>query len=151
MSFFWNLPNLTFPTSPVPVDEGTRDLYGYDIYFHGDLLVTAGGDYARVGGKDNLRAAIYRRLITRPGEFRFRPDYGVGVQTFVKKTMSQANLDALRQRIVDQLSQDRRIDSVEATMEPVSINGKTALKIYVQIKAGGETRKFEPFTFAEDA
>lgn len=150
MSFNWNLPNLTFPPSPVPADEGTRDLFGYDIFFRGDSVVTAGGDYGRIGGRDNLRAAIYRRLITRPGEFRFRPDYGVGVQTYVKKALTTATSDSLRARIIDQLSQDRRIDSVDVAIELVSVNGLPVLKVHIKVQAGGEPRTFEPFTFAED-
>lgn len=150
MTFSWTLPALTFPPSPVPVDEGQRDLFGCDIRFDGDFIVTAGGDYALVTGKDNLRLAILRRLITKPGEFRFRPDYGVGIQTFVKKQLTQSLKDSLRQRIIDQLSQDRRINSVDVTLEQVTVQGKPVLKVYVKAVAGGEARTFEPFTFAED-
>ena len=68
MSFSWTLPPLVALPSPVPSDEGTRDLFGYDILFkNGDLPITGGGDYVRVGGLENLKAAIYRRLITKIG------------------------------------------------------------------------------------
>lgn len=152
MSFTWHLPPLVALPSPVPADEGTRDLYGYDIYFkNGDLPITGGGDYIRVGGVENLKAAIYRRLITRPGEFRFRPSYGVGVQTYVKKARSQANLDALKTRIIDQLSQDRRITSADCVIDVTTVNGAEVVRVIVTVVAGGQTHKFEPFNFAENA
>ncbi len=152
MSFGWTIPALTALPSPVPTDAGTSDLFGYDIFFkNGDLQITAGGDYARVGGLENLKAAIYRRLITRPGEFRFRPGYGAGVQQFVKKQATQANLDALRQRIVDQLSQDRRIQEVDVTVESGTHNGAVIWKVLVRVTTGGNKHTFEPFTFAQEA
>lgn len=153
MSLSWTIPLPVAPPPLIPVDEGTRDLFGYDILFtNGDLQVSpSGGDYIRIGGLDNLKAAIYRRLITRPGEFRFRPSYGAGVQTFVKKAMSQANLDALRNRIIDQLSQDTRITAIDAAVSQVTINGQMVVKVIVKVTAGGNTQTFEPFTFAEEA
>lgn len=152
MSFTWHLPPLVALPSPVPSDDGTRDLFGYDIFFKdGTMPLTGGGDYIRVGGVENLRAAIYRRLITRPGEFRFRPSYGVGVQSYVKKARSQANLDALRTRIVDQLSQDRRIQSADVAINTVTLNGKEVVRIVITVVAGGQSHTFEPFNFAENA
>ncbi len=152
MSFSWTLPAFVAIPSPVPLDEGTRDLWGYDILFDkGDLQLTQGGDYARVSGLPNLRAAIYRRLITRPGEFRFRPSYGVGVQTFVKKARSQANLDALRNRIIDQLSQDNRIESVDASVNIITVNGVEAIRVVVTVTAKGNAHTFEPYTFAKES
>lgn len=148
----WSLPTPAPLPSTVPVDQGKRALFGYDILFkQGAMPLTAGGDYVRIGGEDNLRAAIYRRLITRPNEFRFRPNYGAGVQSFVKKVQSQANLDACKQRIQDQLSQDRRIQSVAVEIASVAINGKAALKIFIKVTANGKLHAFEPFTFQQEA
>jgi phage baseplate assembly protein W len=151
MSFSWTLPAYTALPSPVPSDEGTRDLFGYDILFKdGDLPLTRGGDYIRVGGLDNLRAAIYRRLITRPGEFRYRPSYGVGVGMYVKKVRSQAVLDSLRTKIIDQLSQDKRIDAVDVATSTETVGGVSVLRVVVKVTAGGQDKTFEPFTFAEE-
>lgn len=148
----WSLPAPVALPSTVPVDQGKRALFGYDILFkQGAMPLTAGGDYVRIGGEDNLRAAIYRRLITRPNEFRFRPNYGAGVQSFVKKVQSQANIDACKQRIIDQLSQDRRIQSVTVDVAPVVILSTAALKIFIKITANGKTHAFEPFTFQQEA
>lgn len=150
MSFSWTLPPFVALPSPVPADAGTRDLFGYDILFkNGDLPLTSGGDYVRVGGIDNLRAAIYRRLITPPGSFRFRPSYGVGVGQYVKKIRNQATLDSLRIKIIDQLSQDKRIQAVDATLDTTTVNGKEVLRVIVKVTAGGQDKTFEPFTFAE--
>ena len=47
------------------------DLYGKDIRFDGsDFTITAQSDYATVEGIENVRLALYRRLVTRPGEYR---------------------------------------------------------------------------------
>jgi len=152
VSYSFFLPVATISSSTVPVDDGTRDLFGYDILFKdGKLPLTTGGDYIRVGGKDNLRAVIYRRLITRPGEFRFRPSYGVGVQMYVKKAASTSTLDALQQRIIEQLTQDARITEVQVNAEMIDITGGQALRVHVQVSARGEKISFEPFTFSEEA
>lgn len=148
----WTIPDPVALPSTVPVDQGKRALFGYDILFkQGAMPLTAGGDYVRIGGEENLRAAVYRRLITRPNEFRFRPTYGAGIQSFVKKVQSQANIDACKQRIKDQLSQDRRIQNVAVDVAPVTINTRAALKVSIKITANGRTHAFEPFTFQEAA
>ena len=151
MSFSWTIPPATVIASPVPTDAGTSDLLGYDILFTKGDLQKSNGDYIRVGGLDNLRLAIYRRLITKPGEFRFRPTYGAGVGTFVKKAMTQANIDTLRSRVIEQLLQDRRINEVEVQVEQVTVNGQPVVKISVRATAFGNKTTFQPFTFAQEA
>ena len=151
MGLTWTIPAFVPPVSPVPADTGTKDLFGYDILFRDGDLVKANGDYVRVGGVDNLRAAIYRRLITKPGEFRFRPTYGVGVASYVKKAQTQANLDALRTRIIDNLLQDKRINEVDVTIQSITLNGEYVLQVYVRVTALGNKLTFQPFTFAQEA
>lgn len=152
--FSWTLPAPTAAGAgrTAAIDEGTRDLFGYDILFkNGDLPLTRGGDYIRVGGVENLRLAVYRRLTTPPGTYRFRPAYGVGVQAWVKKPKTQANLDALRNACVDNLSQDRRITQVDVSVTTAKVNNVEVVRVAVKITAGGQTHSFEPFTFAEEA
>ncbi len=151
MGLSYTLPPPVPRPSPVSVTDGERDLYGYDIAFKGNLLLTPGGDYMRLGGEDNLRAAVYRRLITRPGEYRFRPTYGCGVQDFVKKAPTSAVLDALRQRIVDQVAQDSRVSQVDVVVEAITIQSVPVLQIAVKVVAAGALLRFTPFTFAREA
>lgn len=126
-------------------DERLR-LLGKDIYFDGDYSVNGAGDYALLEGVDALRQAIYHRLITRPGEFRLRPTYGVGVSKFVKKRRIQAELDDLKGKIVDQLSLDPRVDEVvNVTVERID----DGVKIGLIVRAAGDTLKFRPFQFNE--
>lgn len=151
MGLSYTLPPASVPPSPAPVDQGTRDLYGYDILFRSDFNLTAGGDYIRVGGKDNLKAAIYRRLITRPGEYRFRPSYGVGIGDFVKKAPTTALLSQLRQRIIEQLLLDERIAEVDVNVTAETVQDTPVTKVFVKVVAGGQPVTFEPFSFAKDA
>jgi phage baseplate assembly protein W len=141
---------LPAPVAPnlVPVDQGVRDVYGYDIAFKQGFQLTAGGDYVRLGGVDNVKAAIYRRLITRPGEYRFRPGYGVGIQDFVKKPPTTALLDQLRQRIIDQLTLDQRIAQVDVTVESATVQDTPVVKVLVTAVVGGGLVRFEPLNFS---
>jgi phage baseplate assembly protein W len=148
----WSLPPLV-PTAPVSAgDDATRDLFGKDILFLDDFQMTGAGDYALVEGKENLRRAIYRRLLTRPGEYMFRPDYGAGLATFVKRVMTQANLDTMRQLIIDQLARDPRIESVLEVSVSSTLHGQSpVVKVYVKARVLGQEHRFEPLSFTEEA
>lgn len=138
---------LTLPSPGVvgSADERLRML-GKDIFFDGDYSVTGAGDYATLDGLEALKQAIYNRLICRPGEFRLRPDYGVGIMSFVKKRRIQAELDDMKGKIIDQLSLDPRIDEVtNVTVERID----DGVKIGLIIRAAGETLRFRPFNFTE--
>lgn len=150
MGLSFTLPTPVSLPAIAPIVEATRDVYGYDVGFRSDFLITAGGDYVRVGGVENVKQAIYRRLITRPGEFRFRPTYGVGIQDFVKKPPTKAVLDTLRQRIVDQLSLDVRLAEVDVTVASDTVQGVAVIKVYVKAVVGGGLIRFEPLTFAKE-
>lgn len=121
-------------------------LLGKDIFFNGDYDVNPAGDYVTISGFDAIREAIYRRLITRPGEYKLRPEYGVGILDFVKKRRTQSNFDVIRQRVVDQLSLETRIDEVTL----VQVTGiEDGITIVVVVRVAGESLKFKPFDFRE--
>ena len=148
-SYTWTGPD---PIAPIntPLSEGESDLFGEDIYFSDDFQETAGGDYVVTTGQETVRQAIYRRLLVRPGEFRVRPEYGVGVSLFVKKGVTQSTIDDLGQRIVEQLTQETRIDRlVEVTVTKVTENSRPGVKIYIKAELQGRTRVFKPFTFVD--
>ena len=124
-------------------------LLGQDILFtfDGELPVGSKGDFMLIGGLDNLRQAIYRRLITRPGEYKFVPSYGVGVPSYLKQRRTQTNLKQLEARIRENLLRERRIEQVV----DVSIENITdGIKVNIAVKAAGRFLRFRPFEFSEE-
>lgn len=128
-----------------------RDAFGTDLFFDGQLRVTPHGDFQESSGEDNLRRAIYRRLATRPGDYKARPSYGAGVPQFVKKSLTRSNLDALRTRIIEQVSQDRRVDRVlECSATPYIFDGVPGVLVHLVVQATGRTVRFSPLGFAQE-
>lgn len=151
----WPLdPPLAESVQNIDPQAARDDVYGTDLLFLDDLKVTSKGDWATVNDVENLRRAILRRLIVKPGEYRFNPKYGVGIGTYVKKRKTKALLDQLQHAIVDNISQDRRVEKVlEVTVSDVVITGAdgsldTALSVVVRVQAIGRDVRFQPFTFA---
>jgi phage baseplate assembly protein W len=123
------------------------------VYFGRDILHTEGrfplspsGDYVLVEFEENLRLSILRRLLTNPGEYKFRPDYGVGASRWVKKPGSSANLAALRERIIAQISQDPRVERV--TLADAGLLTTGVLRILIVVKAAGREIRLAPFDLA---
>lgn len=140
------------PTAPSPQSpiESEIDLFGVDILFTDDVQVTASGDYATVDGYEALKQAIRIRLITTPGEYAIRPDFGCGLSQWVKKRMTKAERDNLRQTIIEQLSQEERIQKVEeVTVESLTSDNTTGIKVTVRVTALGRENSFAFTTFSE--
>lgn len=137
------------PLAQIP-DEAALDLFGEDLLFTDDLQITASGDYALVSGMACLKQALYNRLITAPGEYAVNPEYGVGLRTWVKKRLTQADQDDLRQLIITQLAKEDRIEKVEdVTVERVDQDNSTGIKILVRVRAIGREQTFSFPTFTE--
>jgi phage baseplate assembly protein W len=150
MADAFTIPASTLPAVP-QTSQITQDLFGKDILFTDDFQLTAGGDYVTISDEANLKKAIYRRLLTRPGEYRFRPEYGAGLATYAKKGLNLAILDNLRQLVLNQLAQEKRIESVdEVTVQETTIGGVPAVKVYVRVRALGRVLSFEPYTFVKE-
>lgn len=146
-SLSWTLPTPGAAATPSGAGADQKlALLGKDLFFNGDYDVTAAGDYVLLEGEDAVRQAIYRRLMTRPGEYKVRPEYGVGMMDFVKRRRLASTLDELRQRVVDQLSLDPRISEVVDIVASTITDG-ICLKIVVRI--AGDTLTFRPFNFTE--
>jgi phage baseplate assembly protein W len=120
------------------VDQLTSDLYGLDLAFRDDLLIGPGGDYLLTDGRETIRQAVMRRLATAPGEYAVRPQYGVGVGQYVKRRLTRATLDELRQRIVDQLAQEDRIEGADVTVESWARNNQPGVRITVKCTIVGQ-------------
>lgn len=133
---------------PRPKASSVQDkTIGRDKFFNGDKRVTSAGDYQTIEGIANLRQAVFRRLITRRGEFRFRPTYGVGARDYVKRAMTTSNIDELKHRIRENMLQDPRIEGVETEAEKLAIGGIPGLRLHISVKSKGRTLRLEPFTF----
>lgn len=133
-------------------DNPTSELLGEDILFTDDFQMGAQGDTLVITGDEVVRQAIYRRLWTNPGELAFRPEYGCGVRQAVKKKLTKSTMDALHQRIVDNLAQEDRIDKVvEVVLQTETRDGKPVLKIYVKAQIAGRVQSFKPFVFVQSS
>ncbi len=53
-----------------------------DIAHKGDFVETPSGDLDVISGLDNVKEALFRRLITTPGSIIHRPGYGVGLKNW---------------------------------------------------------------------
>lgn len=136
--------------SVIEPNETAIDLFGVDILFEDDVRVTASGDYAVVEGYAALRQAVLIRLITAPGEYAVQPDFGCGIAKWVKKRMSKSDRDSLRQTILEQLSKEERIQKVEeVTVESLTSNNTTGVKVSVRVSALGKENSFAFTTFSE--
>lgn len=148
------MPGILIPLSPSPginpPSETEIDLFGVDLLFDDDLQVTASGDYATVDGYRALEQAIKIRLITTPGEYATRPDFGVGLTRWLKKRMTKSERDSLRQTIIEQLAQEERISKVEdVTVESLTSGNTTGVKILVRVTALGRENSFAFTAFSE--
>lgn len=148
-------PPFNFPLGGPPPSQAQqkaqKDQFGKDLFFDGDVHVTPQGDYLTVEGVENLRRGVLRRLMTEPGEYRVNPTYGVGLPGLLKKPMNKAVLSQLRQRIVQQLGQDRRIDKViTCDLTPFVTASNSGLTVTVVVQAIGRDVRFQPFQFAKE-
>jgi len=128
--------------------ETEIDLFGVDIYFNDDLQVSSAGDYSTVQGQDALKQAIKARLITAPGEYAVHPEYGCGVTRWLKKRMSQSDLDTLRQTIMDQMAKESRIQKVNDVVVELLASG-TGVRITVVVTAIGREQSFVSTVYSD--
>lgn len=148
------MPTISIPTestgSVEVANETEIDFFGVDILFTDDIQVSAYGDYATVEGYEALRQAIRIRLLTTPGEYAVHPEFGCGLKQFVKKRATQSDRDALRQTVIDQLSQEERIQNVEeVTVESFTQGTITGVKISLRVIALGRENSFILQVFSE--
>ena len=144
--------------SVVPVPAGTpltqaekaeQGFYGADLlHAAGTFPLGPNGDYILDTGEEALRRAIHKRLGTNPGEYKFRPEYGVGAGRWARKAASASNLDNLKERIVAQVSQDPRVEKV-VSVDVGAVTNNT-LRIKITVKAHGRELRLAPFDVLGD-
>ena len=124
----------------LPAETGS--IYGVDKFFDGAPRVTGKGDWQTVAAEENLRRGILRRMITTPGTYRTRPDYGVGMAPYVKKPITQAVIEELQNRTRAQVAQDRRVDKVlQVTVTKEAWGASPGLRVVVVVQALGRVQR----------
>lgn len=131
---------------------GITDSLKTDIAFvDGDMTLTASGDLGTISGLANLKAALFRRLITTPGSLVHRPQYGVGVGQFQNSLSSFAKQQQLAALIQEQFEQDPRVQEVSSVGIDASDTSPNLTTIKVSVKPVGyseQTMIFQPFSEA---
>ena len=116
-------------------------LFGKDLYYDVragsavDLHVTPAGDWAIVEGYAALSQSLIRRMITDPGEWVFRPEYGAGLRRYVKERRTSERVSELRERVRAQALADDRVESV-ADVVVEFFEGGLKLLLAVRPKGG---------------
>lgn len=108
-----------------------------DIAHKKDLLETPSGDLDIISGKNNLKEALFRRLITEPGSIIHRPEYGIGTKQFQNAANSVANQRVLAQRIIDQFPLDPRVKEVTGVRMEFEDDNPEKVVLFVRIVITG--------------
>lgn len=147
--FSWTVPPIVTGTASQERDIVNEKIFGADYWLVADeqmelkRVVSKSGDWSVAVDREALRQALLRRLVTEPGEWATLPDYGVGVESFLRKPDSQVNRNALARRIRDQFVAEPRVSKVS----DVSIErAENYVKLLVLVQPKGR-REFETVEF----
>ena len=124
--------------------------YGVDVWLNvaapdvtlgqARYVTTASGDWAVARGREALRQSLLRRLITNPGDWQTKPNYGVGARQYVKAKNTRSARAELESRIRAQFALDVRVHSVDiVTITPLD-DGSPGVKISVLVTPRGRLR-----------
>lgn len=122
------------------------------IHNSGDFQSSESGDLKRITGLENLKQALYHRLITVKGTLVHRPNYGIGIQQWQGQI---ANLDKQRNLaliIRDQFLEDSRVEKVNQVKFETSNIYPDQFKIFVKYTAVGYNEtgsEFDPFNLGD--
>lgn len=119
-----------------------------DLAFKNDMAPAANGDLQQVEGVNNIRQALFNRLVTYPGSIIHRPDYGVGIKDFQNSINNFANQRNLALRIEEQFKRDIRVLDVLNIRFNVPDDKPERLEIYVKVNLiglGEQDLQFVPF------
>lgn len=125
------------------------DILGTDILHSSDLAAQANGDLATQSGLDNVKNALFHRLMTSPGSLAHRPNYGVGMKDFQNAPGSLTVYRKLAQRIQEQFTLDPRVDEVTGVRITADDQNPSLIVLAVTVKIVGYQEselKFTPFT-----
>lgn len=119
-----------------------------DLAHKSDYIKRSDGDLDTQTGLDNLKWALFHRLITSPGSLVHRPTYGVGIKDFQNAPSSNSAQIQLAIKIKDQFELDPRVEEVMGTRYEVDDARPEMTKVIVRVKPVGydeDTVTFTPF------
>lgn len=115
-----------------------NEFMGRDIAFKGGgMSVTPTGDVALVEGLENLKQALFNRMITVPGALKHRPNYGVGVPLYLNALSSLFKQQELAGRIKEQCEQDPRVEEITAVALDYTDEKPEKVRVIVRVKPAG--------------
>ena len=114
-----------------------NEFYLKDIAHKGDLLASPSGDLQVVTGENNIREALFRRLMTVQGSLIHRPNYGVGIKQFVNAPNTFDNQRLIAQRIKEQFELDFRVDEVVAVQIDNRPDNPERITFTVRVRLAG--------------
>lgn len=143
--FTWTLPSAGTSAAPsvqanTSLTAAMRSLFGVDIWLnvadgeHVDRIVSTARDWRLAEGEEVVRQSLLRRLMTKPGEWKTKPEYGVGASSFVKRPATARTTDELAQRIVTQFRGDKRVEQVSAVTAEWTTGGLLRLSVLVKLR-----------------
>lgn len=113
-----------------------------------DYVKASNGDVDRISGIANVKSALFRRLITKKGSLTHRPDYGVGMQSYLNAPNSLENQRSLAVAIKEQFERDIRVKQVLGMRATVDDTDPSKIIIFVKVDLEGygeEEIGFVPF------
>lgn len=119
-----------------------------DIMHKKDYILTSSGDRMTISGLDNLKEALFRRLITEPGSLVHRPQYGVGIKSYIGAPATLSNQRKLAGRIEEQFLRDPRVKKLLGVSFNSEDKTPDTFTIVVRVSVVGYdevTMKFTPF------
>ena len=113
------------------------DFLKRDIAFKSDFVETASGDLDVISGLDNLKEALFRRLVTTPGSVIHRPEYGVNLKAYQGSLNNLENQRRLAQTIKEQFESDTRVEQVTGVSFNVADNKPDMIQVNVKVSVRG--------------
>ncbi len=108
-----------------------------DIAFKSDFVETATGDLDVISGLDNLKEALFRRLVTTPGSVIHRPEYGCNLKAYQGSLNNLENKRRLAQTIKEQFESDTRVEQVTGVSFKSDDNKPDMIEINVKVSVRG--------------
>ena len=151
-------PPSGYQGTPETEQENQEALFfGEDIYFdvatpdpeseQASYVVNAAGDWTTVTGLAALKQSLFRRLITNPGEWQTKPNYGVGARQYIKARNTEATRTELASRIKSQFALDKRVKTVDTAVMSRLDDGSPGIKVSVTVTPVGRLRLKQSVTF----
>lgn len=145
-------PNGVTGTSSSDEAQQRAKFFGEDIWYDvshpdpntgtPDYVPNAAGDWTLVTELEALRQSLLRRTITNPGEWKTKPNYGVGARQYIKAKNTAANRAELEARIRSQYLQDPRVESIDSVT--ITQPFDDGLSIVVVVIPAGRLRNDQP-------